>query len=129
MGQQPKINTNVENLTCFWSLSCMTININLLIQNFTLIFFISSLSFFFQPTLLLFSLLSGIASWFTDLVTKYVTHTWIFWVLQPNFMIHMGGFFCEFEWVTWLRLWVLSQAETIITTLFTFRKLSIFRNG
>ena len=51
-------------------------------------FFLSSLSFFFLPILLLLSLLSGIASWFTDLVTKYVTHTWIFWVLQPNFMIH-----------------------------------------
>ena len=29
-------------------------------------------------------------------------------------------FFYEFELLNWLRLWVLSQAETIITTVFTF---------
>ena len=111
MGQQPKTNTNVEDLTCFWSLSCMTININLLIQNFTLIFFLSSFSFFFQPTLLLFSLLSGIASWFTDLVKKYVTHAWRFWVLtsffykmQPNFMIH--------DWI-FLWIWVTHPTQIV----------------
>ena len=32
------------------------------------------------------------------------------------------GFFYEFEWLTWLRLWVLSQVETIITTVLTFGK-------
>ena len=32
------------------------------------------------------------------------------------------GFFYEFDWLNWLRLWVpvLSQAELIITTMFTF---------
>ena len=34
------------------------------------------------------------------------------------------GFFYEFDWLTWLRLWVLSQAETIIATLLTVKSLS-----
>ncbi len=35
-----------------------------------------------------------------------------------------GRIFYEFDWVTWLKFWVLSQAETIITNVFTLAKLS-----
>ena len=37
------------------------------------------------------------------------------------------GFFYEFDWLKWMRLWALSQAETIITgNFFHFRKTNHF---
>ena len=84
-------------------------------------FFLSSFSFYRLSCYLLFSLLSGIASWFTDLVTKYMTHTWrFFYKMQPNFMIH-GRIFL-WIWVTHMTQ-IVSQGETIITNVFNFAKL------
>ena len=37
-----------------------------------------------------------------------------------------GCFFYESDWLTWLQLWVLSQAEIIITAVFTLEKLCTF---
>ena len=37
-----------------------------------------------------------------------------------------GCFFYESDWLTWLRLWVLSQTETIITIVVTLEKLWAF---
>ena len=40
--------------------------------------------------------------------------------------VHRFGIFCEFDWLTWLSLWVLRLAESIITTVFTLANLSNF---
>ena len=54
--------------------------------------------------------------------------------LLPRESLVRLDFFYEINWLTWLRMWVLSQAKTIITTVFTLAKLksktsSIRRNA
>ena len=38
------------------------------------------------------------------------------------------SFFYETGWLTWLRLWVLSQSETMITIVFTFSNKNNWKN-